>query len=70
MMMNHITPILKKLKRFGYFYDREINDLDNLLISNSTFKITCNCEVENVPAIAEQSIKARLSAGVKFIRPT
>lgn len=61
---------LEEVETFGYFYDREINDLDNLLISNSTFKITCNCEVENVPAIAEQSIKARLSAGVKFIRPT
>lgn len=64
------NAFIEDVNTFGYYYDREYNDLDNLLISNSTFKITCNCEVENVPAIAEQSIKARLNAGVKFIRPT
>jgi len=54
---------------FGYYYNTEYPNVDNLLSNNSEFKITLNCEVENVPKIAEGSIKARLSAGVIFIRP-
>lgn len=54
---------------FGYYYNTEYPDLDALVTNNISFKITCQCEVENVPRIAEQSIKARLSSGVIFIRP-
>lgn len=54
---------------FGYYYNTEYSNVDSLLSNNSEFKITLNCEVENVPKIAESSIKARLSAGVIFIRP-
>lgn len=55
---------------FGYFYDTEYPNTDNLLTGSvPEFKLTCSCEVENVPAVAERSIKNRLSAGVQFIRP-
>lgn len=62
---------LNDLNSFGYFYDTEYPNTDNLLAgSTPEFKLTCSCEVENVPAVAERSIKNRLSAGVQFIRPT
>ena len=58
------------LNSFGYFYDTEYPNTDNLLAGSvPEFKLTCSCEVENVPAVAERSIKNRLSAGVQFIRP-
>lgn len=58
------------LDSFGYFYDTEYPNTDNLLAGSiPEFKLTCSCEVENVPAVAERSIKNRLSAGVQFIRP-
>lgn len=58
------------INSFGYFYDTEYPNTDNLLAGSvPEFKLTCSCEVENVPAVAERSIKNRLSAGVQFIRP-
>lgn len=60
----------KEIASFGYYYDTEISDMETLLSNNATFKVTADCEIENVPAIAEQSIKSRLSAGAVFIRPT
>lgn len=54
---------------YGYFYDTEYENLETVLSNNNEFKLTCNCEIENVPAVAERSIKNRLSAGVQFIRP-
>ena len=54
---------------YGYFYDCEYNQMENLLQNNPTLKITCQCEIENVPGVAERSVKNRLSAGVEFIRP-
>lgn len=58
------------INSFGYFYDTEYPNTDNLLAGSvPQFKLTCSCEVENVPAVAERSIKNRLSAGVQFIRP-
>ena len=57
------------ISAYGYFYDTEYTGIETLLTNNSTFKLTCNAEIENVPAIAERSVKARLQAGVEFIRP-
>lgn len=58
------------INSFGYFYDTEYPNTDNLLAGSvPEFKLTCSCEIENVPAVAERSIKNRLSAGVQFIRP-
>jgi len=57
------------IETYGYFYDCEYNQMENLLSSNPTLKITCQCEIENVPGVAERSVKNRLSAGVEFIRP-
>ena len=67
---NSYQAYLNDVATYGYYYNTEFENIDNLLSSNSEFKITCHCEVENVPLIAEQSVKARLSAGVMFIRPT
>ena len=66
---NSYQAYLNDVATYGYYYNTEFENIDNLLSSNSDFKITCHCEVENVPLIAEQSVKARLSAGVTFIRP-
>lgn len=60
---------LNDLDAYGYFYDCEFTQLETFLASNPVFKLTCDCEIENVPAIAERSVKNRLSAGVQFIRP-
>lgn len=66
---NSYTAYQNDVNTFGYYYNTEYPDVDILLSTNVSFKITCQCEVENVPRIAEQSIKARLSGGVIFIRP-
>lgn len=60
----------KDVASFGYFYDTEISDMETLISNNASFKVTADCEIENVPAIAQQSVKSRISAGVVFIRPT
>lgn len=57
------------ISTYGYFYDCEYNQMETLLSTNPTLKITCQCEIENVPGVAERSVKNRLSAGVEFIRP-
>lgn len=67
---NSYQAYLNDVATFGYYYNTEFENIDNLLSSNSEFKITCHCEIENVPRIASQSIKARLGAGVKFVLPT
>lgn len=58
------------ISAFGYYYDCEYDGMEALLTANATFKVTCNAEIENVPVIAERSVKSRLQAGVEFIRPT
>lgn len=63
------TAYQNDLGTFGYFYDCEYSNIETLLANNATFKITCNCEIENVPSIAERSVKNRFVAGVEFIRP-
>lgn len=60
----------KDVASFGYFYDTEISDMETLITNNTAFKVTADCEIENVPAIAQQSVRNRISAGVEFIRPT
>ena len=61
---------LDDIATFGYYYNSELPNIEDILARYPEMKLTANCEVENVPLIAEQSVKARLSAGVKFIRPT
>lgn len=61
---------LDDIATFGYYYNSELPNIEDVLARYPEMKLTANCEVENVPSIAEQSVKARLSAGVKFIRPT
>lgn len=64
------TGYQNDIAAFGYYYNTEYVGIENLLSANPTFKLTCNAEIENVPAIAERSVKSRLQAGVEFIRPT
>ena len=66
---NSYSAYLNDVNTFGYYYNTEYPDIETLLSSNSEFKLTCRCEVENVPKIASDSINARLSAGVIFVRP-
>lgn len=63
------TAYQNDLSAYGYYYNCEYSDIETLLANNATFKITCNCEIENVPGIAERSVKNRFVAGVQFIRP-
>lgn len=63
------TAYQNDLSAYGYFYDCEYSDIETLLSNNAAFKLTCNCEIENVPSVAERSVKNRFVAGVQFIRP-
>ena len=63
------TAYQNDLATFGYYYNCEYSNIETLLANNATFKISCQCEIENVPGVAERSVKNRFSAGVQFIRP-